>query len=296
MPGSRPSPACLPVALARDVSMTDQSLERMSSSTAPAADARSGVPQPNVLDARGVVKRFGGVVAVDDVSLELSSTEIHGLIGPNGSGKTTMLNLLSGYYSADQGDITLNGTVLTHASTQLRTRHGLARTFQKPRLLETLSVLDNATLGAWNDARTNFLKTAFAWPSERRRDGELRERARRLLEGVGLGGMAERRANLLDHAQQRFLEIARALAMRPHFILLDEPAGGLTEHEIDMLGEILLAVRDCGIGVLVVEHHTDFVFRICDRVTVLNLGKTIASGAPDEVRQDDEVIRVYLGA
>ena len=118
-----------------------------------------------------ISKRYpDGALAVDDVSLALSSNEIHGLIGPNGSGKTTMLNLLSGFYMADQGDITLNGTVLTHASTQQRTRHGLARTFQKPRLLETLSVLDNATLGGWNDARTNFLKTVFAWPSERRRD------------------------------------------------------------------------------------------------------------------------------
>lgn len=296
MPASRPLPTLSSAALARDVSLADQARERASAASAPAVDAHTGRAQPNLLDARGVVKRFGGVLAVDDVSLALSSNEIHGLIGPNGSGKTTMLNLLSGFYIADQGDITLNGTVLTQASTQQRTRHGLARTFQKPRLLETLSVLDNATLGGWNDARTNFLKTVFAWPSERRRDSELRERARRLLEGVGLGGMAERRANLLDHAQQRFLEIARALAMRPRFILLDEPAGGLTEHEIELLGDILLAVRDCGVGVLVVEHHTDFVFRVCDRVTVLNLGKTIASGLPDEVRQDDEVIRVYLGA
>lgn len=289
VPVSRPSPVY-------DISLGHQSRARTQTFVSPSIGVSTERQEPSRLDARAILKRFGGVVAVDDVTLELNSAEIHGLIGPNGSGKTTLLNLLSGYYIADQGDITLDGVALTRASTQMRTRHGLARTFQKPRLLETLSVLDNATLGGWNDARTSFLRTAFAWPSERHRDNELREYARCLLDGVGLGGMAERRANLLDHAQQRFLEIARALAMRPRFILLDEPAGGLTEHEIELLGEILLAVRECGIGVLVVEHHTDFVFRVCDRVTVLNLGKTIASGMPEAIRQDAEVIRVYLGA
>ncbi|SAK56097.1 ABC transporter-like protein [Caballeronia hypogeia] len=252
--------------------------------------------QVDMLRARGAVKRFGGIAAVDDVTLELTSGEIHGLIGPNGSGKTTMLNLLSGYYPLDGGEITLNGANVTQSTVQARTRLGLARTFQKPRLLETLSVLDNATLGSWNDAKPGFIGTALAWPAQSRRDAVLRERARQLLIGVGLGAIADKRANLLDHAQQRFLEIARALAMRPRFILLDEPAGGLTEREIEMLGDILLAVRECGIGVLVVEHHTDFVFRVCDRVSVLNLGRTLASGAPGAVRNDPEVIRVYLGA
>jgi ABC-type branched-subunit amino acid transport system ATPase component len=256
-------------------------------------------PSPNggnVLRAHGIIKRFGGVIAVDNVMLSLRSTEIHGLIGPNGSGKTTMLNLLSGYYPVDSGVIDLNGEVLTSTTTQERAHKGLARTFQKPRLLETMTVLDNATLGAWKDARGGVLATSLAFASTRRRDAQLRERARQLLIGVGLGAMIERHANLLDHAQQRFLEIARALASRPRFILLDEPAGGLTEHEIDMLADILLAIRDAGIGVLVVEHHTEFVFRVCDRVTVFNLGKVIASGQSDTVRNDAQVIRVYLGA
>ncbi|BAO90041.1 ABC transporter ATP-binding protein [Caballeronia cordobensis] len=270
--------------------------DRAAEGSAAAARASSSSSHMDVLRARGVVKRFGGIAAVDDVTLELTGGEIHGLIGPNGSGKTTMLNLLSGYYPVDGGEITLNGEALTQSTVQARTRLGLARTFQKPRLLETLSVLDNAALGAWNDAKPGFIGTALAWPAQARRDAVLRERARQLLVGVGLGAIVGKRANLLDHAQQRFLEIARALAMRPRFILLDEPAGGLTEREIGMLGDILLAVRECGIGVLVVEHHTDFVFRVCDRVSVLNLGKTLAKGAPDVVRHDPEVIRVYLGA
>jgi len=256
-----------------------------------AAAARRGE-----LVARGLTRRFGSLVAVDSVSLTLKAGEIHGLIGPNGSGKTTFLNLLTGYYKVDQGQIFVDDVELTAAPVQRRPQFGIARTFQKPRLLGTLSVLDNATLGGWELARSGFLETALALPRARREDREQREFATELLHGVGLGNILERKANLLDHAEQRFLEIARGLAMRPSFILLDEPAGGLTGHEIEQLANIVVTLRDCGIGVLIVEHHTDFVFRICDRVTTLNLGKTIKHGTPDEVRNDPEVIRVYLGA
>ena len=159
-----------------------------------------------------------------------------------------------------------------------------------------LSVLDNVTLGAWRHAQAGFLGTAFGMPWVAREDKTLRDHATELLHGVGLGHVIGRRANLLDHAEQRFLEIARGLAMRPRFILLDEPAGGLTEKEIEHLSSVIRTVRDSGIGVLLVEHHTDFVFRICDRVTTLNVGRTIKQGKPEEVRTDAEVIRVYLGA
>ena len=179
---------------------------------------------------------------------------------------------------------------------QRRAAAGIARTFQKPRLLPMLSVLENAVLGAWTHARSGFLATTFALPSVGREDKALLERATELLHGVGLGHVLHRRANLLDHAEQRFLEIARGLAMRPKFILLDEPAGGLTSQEIEHLADVVRTIRNSGIGVLLVEHHTDFVFRICDRVTTLNVGRMIRHGLPDEVRQDPEVIRVYLGA
>ncbi|MCW5623449.1 MAG: ABC transporter ATP-binding protein [Burkholderiales bacterium] len=248
------------------------------------------------LQATRVTKRFGGVVAVDAVSLDLRPGEIHGLIGPNGSGKTTLLNLLSGYYAIDDGTIVLDGETLNRTPVQRRPFLGVARTFQKPRLLGSLSVLDNAMLGGWRDARAGFVGTALALGRARRDDAVLRARALELLHGVGLGGVLDRRANQLDHAEQRFLEIARGLAMRPRFILLDEPAGGLTEHEIEQLARVVTTLRDGGIGVLVVEHHTDFVFRICDRVTTLNLGRMIAQGSPQHVRNDPEVIRVYLGA
>ncbi|MDS1139091.1 ABC transporter ATP-binding protein [Pusillimonas sp. SM2304] len=243
-----------------------------------------------------VSKRFGGVLAVNEVSLELQAGQIHGLIGPNGSGKTTLLNLLSGYYDIDAGTIRLGSQALNDATVQARAGLGIARTFQKPRLLDSLSALDNAMLGGWRDIKAGFITTALSAGGTRAEERMLRHRAEEILHGVGLGRIKHELAGRLDHAEQRFLEIARSLCMRPQFILLDEPAGGLTEHEIEQLADIVVAMRDAGLGVLIVEHHTDFVFRISDKVTTLNLGKRIACGTPDEVRNDPEVIRVYLGA
>jgi ABC-type branched-subunit amino acid transport system ATPase component len=248
------------------------------------------------LEARDATKTFGGLTALSQVSLELCPGEVHGLIGPNGSGKTTLLNLLSGYYRPDGGGIMVDGKDISAATVQRRANLGIARTFQKPRLLPTLSVLDNAMLGGWRDARAGFLANAFSLPRVRGDESMLRLRAQELLHGVGLSHAIGRRANLLEHAEQRFLEIARGLALRPRFMLLDEPAGGLTSAEIEHLGTIIRVMRDCGIGVLLVEHHTDFVFRVSDRVTTLDVGSVIKRGTPDEVRRDPEVIRVYLGA
>jgi ABC-type branched-subunit amino acid transport system ATPase component len=248
------------------------------------------------LRADAVSKRFDGVTALEGVSLTLRPGEVHGLIGPNGSGKTTLLNLLSGYYAPDGGAILLDDAAITQAPVRRRAGLGIARTFQKPRLLGALSVLDNAMLGAWRDRRGGFLATALALPFVGRNEAALRLRAAELVRGVGLGHAALRRAELLEHAEQRFLEIARALAGRPRFLLLDEPAGGLTVAEIGHLDAVIRTVRDAGIGVLLVEHHTDFVFRLCSVVTTLDRGRTIAQGTPESVRADAEVNRVYLGA
>ncbi|HEV8263063.1 MAG TPA: ABC transporter ATP-binding protein [Burkholderiales bacterium] len=248
------------------------------------------------LAASDITKRFGGLTALSQVSLELKPGEVHGLIGPNGSGKTTLLNLLSGYYRPDAGKIAIDDIDISSATVQRRASLGVARTFQKPRLLPTLSVLDNAMLGGWRDARAGFLATAFSLPQVKADERELRRRAEELLHGIGLSHAIGRRANLLEHAEQRFLEIARGLAQRPRFILLDEPAGGLTPAEIEHLGAVIRVMRESGVGVLLVEHHTDFVFRISDRVTTLDIGAVIKHGTPDEVKRDPEVIRVYLGA
>lgn len=265
---------------------------------APVAAERSSNAAPQAVELRAVqvTRAFGGVRALDDVSLDLRPGEVHGLIGPNGSGKTTLLNLLSGYYQPTSGAIRLGDEDLSGQPVQRRACAGIARTFQKPRLLPMLSVLENAVLGAWPHARSGFLATSVSLPSVAREDRALLARTTELLHGVGLGHALHRRANLLDHAEQRFLEIARGLALRPKFILLDEPAGGLTGQEIEHLAGVVRTLRDGGIGVLLVEHHTDFVFRVCDRVTTLNVGRMIRHGTPDEVRRDPEVIRVYLGA
>lgn len=262
---------------------------------AAAAQARPAAPAGD-LEAVDVTKSFGGLNALEHVSLALRPGEVHGLIGPNGSGKTTLLNLLSGYYQPTAGSIRHAGEELGGASVQRRAAIGVARTFQKPRLLPTLPALDNVMLGAWPHAEVGFAATALGLPSAAREDAAQRARAVELLHGVGLGHALHRRANLLDHAEQRFVEIARGLAMSPRFILLDEPAGGLTGKEIGHLADVVRTLRDAGIGVLLVEHHTDFVFRVCDRVTTLNVGRMIRHGTPDEVRTDPEVVRVYLGA
>lgn len=249
-----------------------------------------------VLSASGVSKHFGGVAALSDVSLTLRPGEIQGLIGPNGSGKTTMLNVLTGYYPIDAGSLHLGDENLTAASVQRRAYAGIARTFQTPRILPTLKVLDNVMLGGWRDARAGLWTTMLALPGMWAEERQLTERACELLAGVGLAHAIHQLADVLEHGEQRFLEIARALAARPRFVLLDEPAGGLTGNEIDSLGELLIAIKSCGIGVLLVEHHTDFVFRVCDRVTAIDFGRVIASGTPAEVRNNKEVVRVYLGA
>lgn len=248
------------------------------------------------LSASHVTKRFGGVTALTEASLDLRPGEIHGLIGPNGSGKTTMLNVLMGYYPLDGGAISLEDRNLSLSTVQDRALGGVARTFQKPRLMPSLSVLENVMLGGWRDTRSGMVSSMLRLGRARAEEKRLRERARQMLAGVGLGHVIDQRAEVLDHGEQRFMEIARALTGRPDYLLLDEPAGGLTGREIDSLGQVLSTVRSCGVGVLLVEHHTDFVFGICDRVTAIDFGKVIAKGTPDEVRNHDEVVRVYLGA
>ena len=247
------------------------------------------------LTVQGVTKRFGGLTALNQVSLTLSAGQVHGLIGPNGSGKTTLMNMISGYYQPDAGRIACGDQVISGMAVQARPALGISRTFQKPRLLGSLSVLDNVLLGHWTSCRAGFLESMFRFARVRREDRASRTRATELLEGVGLAHAAHRLAGLLEHAEQRFLEIARGLMTRPRFLMLDEPAGGLTHGEIGHLRAVVETVRDSGIGVLLVEHHTDFVFRVSDQVTTLDLGRVIAHGTPAAVQSNPDVIRVYLG-
>ena len=252
--------------------------------------------QPSSLVLRGVTLAFGAVRAVDGLDLEVKPGQIHGLIGPNGSGKTTTLNLISGYYRPQSGSMSLGGRTLAPGISTDRAGHGIARTFQTPRLIGEASVLENVMIGGTIQGKAGFIEAMFSLPRHRADERELEARARLALHAVGLDGLAEFRADRLQHSELRFMEIARALMLRPAFLLLDEPAAGLAHEEIRRLGELIQAVRDAGTGVLLVEHHADLIFAICEEVTVLNLGKILAAGAPDMVRVHKEVVSAYLGA
>lgn len=242
------------------------------------------------------VLHFGGVKALDGISLRVRPGAVHGLIGPNGSGKTTALNVISGFYRVSAGRITIDAVDITSQSSEERARLGLARTFQTPRVVGNLSVLENAMLGAYARFEAGFAAVAAGMPAGRKEDAVIRERAREALAVVGLDKLAHIKAEQLQHTEQRFLEIARCLVMMPDVLLLDEPAAGLSHTEIDYLRLIIEGVRARGVAVLLVEHHTDLVFQVSDDVTVLNLGRVLARGTPAQVRSNQEVIHAYLGA
>jgi ABC-type branched-subunit amino acid transport system ATPase component/ABC-type branched-subunit amino acid transport system permease subunit len=250
---------------------------------------------PGTLTLEQVALSFGGVRAVDGLDLTIRPGEVHGLIGPNGSGKTTTLNVISGYYAPQSGTAKLNGAVLPALVRHTRARHRIARTFQTPRLVGEASVLDNVMIGGTIDGRGTFAESLLSLPRHRRDEAMLRETAMLALATVGLESLATVRADRLQHSELRFVEIARGLMLRPAFLLLDEPAAGLSAEEITRLGAFLVEIAKTGTGVLLVEHHADLIFDICHHVTVLNLGKMLAAGTPAEIRSHPEVVNAYLG-
>ncbi|HET9019832.1 MAG TPA: ATP-binding cassette domain-containing protein, partial [Acetobacteraceae bacterium] len=248
-----------------------------------------------VLALRDVVLAFGGVRAIDGLDLTLEPGQIHGLIGPNGSGKTTTLNVICGFNTPQSGGVSIDGEPLA-GGPQARAARGLARTFQTPRLIGEASVLDNVMIGGTITGGGSFAESLLSLPRHRRDERALRDAAMLALGCVGLDTLAAVRADRLQHSELRFLEIARALLLRPRFLLLDEPAAGLSAEEIRRLGRLVTGIARCGTGVLLVEHHADLIFDICDRVTVLNLGRELAAGTPAEIRAHREVVSAYLGA
>jgi branched-chain amino acid transport system permease protein len=243
-----------------------------------------------------VVLSFGGVRAMDGISLEIRPGQVHGLIGPNGSGKTTTLNVISGYYRPESGTVTVGGEALEPGRPARRARRGIARTFQTPRVIGEASVLENVMIGGTIQGRASFAEALFALPRQRDDERRLRASARLALEAVGLEALAEVRADRLQHSELRFLEIARALVLRPAFLMLDEPAAGLSTDDIKRLSQLIKEISRRSTGVLLVEHHADLIFDICDYVTVLNLGRVLAAGTPAEIRVHKEVVSAYLGA
>jgi ABC-type branched-subunit amino acid transport system ATPase component len=242
-----------------------------------------------------VALSFGGVHAIDGLDLAIRPGEIHGLIGPNGSGKTTTLNVISGYYMPQHGAAKLKGVDLTALPHHARAHMRIARTFQTPRVVGEASVLENVMIGGTIDGTGTFAESLLSLPRHRRDEAKLRETATLALSVVGLESLAGVRADRLQHSELRFVEVARALMLRPAFLLLDEPAAGLSPEEIRRLGALLVEIARAGTGVLLVEHHADLIFDICDHVTVLNLGKKLAAGTPAEIRSHREVVSAYLG-
>jgi branched-chain amino acid transport system permease protein len=242
-----------------------------------------------------VALSFGGVHAIEDLDLEIRPGQVHGLIGPNGSGKTTTLNVISGYYAQQRGAVRLNGAALPVFDRHQRAQMRIARTFQTPRIVGSASVLQNVMIGGTIDGEGTFVESLLSLSRHRRDEVMLRDTATLALAAVGLERLAPVRADRLQHSELRFTEIARALMLRPAFLLLDEPAAGLSAEEIRRLGALLLAIAQAGTGVLLVEHHADLIFDICNHVTVLNLGKMLAAGTPGEIRSHREVVNAYLG-
>jgi branched-chain amino acid transport system permease protein len=275
----------------------------------PLETGRAIVPSPDLLpqllgrpDNAGalqlsdVMLSFGAVRAIDGLDLDIKPARVHGLIGPNGSGKTTTLNVISGYYAQKRGSVTLAGTDLPMLQRSRRAHMRIARTFQTPRIVGSASVLENVMIGATIDGQATFVESLLALPRHRRDEASLRDRAMLALAAVGLERLAAVRADRLQHSELRFTEIARALMLRPAFLLLDEPAAGLSGEEITRLGALVAAIARAGTGVLLVEHHADLIFDVCDEVTVLNLGKKLAEGTPAEIRAHPEVVNAYLGS
>jgi branched-chain amino acid transport system ATP-binding protein len=233
-----------------------------------------------ILETREVTVRFGGHVAVNDVSLSVEAGEITGLIGPNGAGKTTTFNVITGLQPTTRGHVLLDGDDITSVSAHQRARGGIARTFQRLELFGSLTVRDNVLTAA------ELRKQAGIDPHDL---------TDRLLERVGLTDVAARRADSLSTGSARLVELARALACDPRVLLLDEPASGLDEQETDRFAEILLDLTGDGLGILLVEHDVPLVMRLCAQITVLNFGEVLASGSPIEVQKNPEVIDAYLG-
>lgn len=247
-----------------------------------------------VLEAKGVTMRFGGLTAVKGVDLQVNSGEIVGLIGPNGAGKTTFFNCLTGLYVPTEGSVSYKGTVLPPKPHKV-TEAGIARTFQNIRLFHNMTVLENVLVGRHTRTKEGLWSALLRGPGFKKAEAASEARAMELLEFIGLENKAQHLAKNLPYGEQRKLEIARALASDPGLILLDEPTAGMNPQETRAAEELIFAIRDMGIAVLVIEHDMRFIFNLCDRVACLVQGEKLIEGTASEVQGDERVIAAYLG-
>ena len=244
----------------------------------------------------GVSKRFGGLVALDDVKMVVEQGSIHSIIGPNGAGKSTLLNCASGNNPPDEGSVLVDGADLTGKPPHVFAAAGLQRTYQHTRPFGGMTLTENVMVGAHSWTTTGWFRGAFRFPSARREEAELRELAAELLELVGLGDRGGERIENLTLVEERLLEIARCLAARPKILLLDEPAAGMGEVDANELGDLIRLIRDRDdLTVVLVEHHLEMALNLADRVTVIDFGKVIADDVPSLVRKDPSVIAAYIG-
>ncbi|MCJ8327767.1 MAG: ABC transporter ATP-binding protein [Campylobacterales bacterium] len=249
-----------------------------------------------ILEVSNITKKFGGVIAINDTSFTVNSKEIFGLIGPNGAGKTTMFNIITGNYEPTEGTIKFFGQRIDGVKPHKIVHQGIARTFQNIRLFKSMSVLDNVLIGFDYQANYTYLESIFRLPRFFKEERKFKNRALEILDVLGIKEFADDLATALSYGQQRKVEIARALAANPKLLLLDEPAAGMNPLETKELAELFFKIRDeFDITILLIEHDMKFVNHLCDKVMVLDYGKTIFIGDIKDAIKDEEVIKAYLG-